>query len=65
MQNGRMQFTDAMRAKEMMFCPVGAMAMFLVTRFDLVRKEIPNFGSRRQWYATSLKKYVITESHSN
>ena len=66
MQNGNLEFTGAMRAKEMMFCPVGALAMFLITRWDLAKKEIPDFQSRKKWYSPPLtSRYVMTELQHN
>ena len=50
-QNGNVEYTGAMRTKEAMFCPVGALAMLFVTRWDLTRKEIPDFTRRESWYS--------------
>ena len=58
MQNGNVEFTGAMRAKQMMFCPVGALAMFLITLWDLAKKEIPDFQSRKKWYRPSLPLHL-------
>lgn len=48
--NASAHYFGALRHKEAVLCPVGALAMWFVHRFDFAGEKPPNFADRSSWY---------------
>jgi Centromere DNA-binding protein complex CBF3 subunit, domain 2 len=53
-QEGRAQYGIAFRNKDVQYCPVGAVALWLFYRIHTLSEPWPNFCNRREWYSTKL-----------
>ncbi|KAE8241896.1 hypothetical protein A4X13_0g7214 [Tilletia indica] len=51
---GRNEWGVAARHKDVEKCPVGALAMYLFERWDVLKKSFPSFDSRESWYQERL-----------
>ena len=48
------RYNGFLRAKTALACPVGALAQWLVYRWDVSDEEPPNFADRSSWYTTKI-----------
>jgi hypothetical protein len=55
-QHGRLETAGALRSRDPDICLLGALAFYLLLRWDLSPEPFPDFGSPRQWYSTRLIK---------
>lgn len=49
-QNGRVEYTGAIRHKDHRTCPVGSMALYWFWRFHSSDEEFPDMAQRKNWY---------------
>ena len=61
-QEGKAQYGVAFRNKDVRYCPVGAVALWLFHRFHILSEPWPNFSNRLEWYSTKLLS-KIANSH--
>ena len=47
-------YTGFLRTKEVLLCPVGALAFWLSYRWDVFGEEFPDFSDRASWFATKV-----------
>ena len=47
-------YTGVLRNKEVLLCPVGALAFWLSYRWDVFGEEFPDFSDRASWFATKV-----------
>ncbi|KAE8266440.1 hypothetical protein A4X09_0g5909 [Tilletia walkeri] len=47
---GHLEFGSFIRAADVELCPVGALALYLFSRFQLSREPFPDFSSSSAWY---------------
>ena len=48
------RYNGFLRAKTALACPVGALAQWLVYRWDILGEEPPNFADRSSWYTAKI-----------
>lgn len=51
---GKKQFMGSIRAKDPMFCTMGALAQSFFYRWQICGEQQPDFSSRAAWYRTKL-----------
>ncbi|OXV07073.1 hypothetical protein Egran_05155 [Elaphomyces granulatus] len=49
-QYGRMEYAVALRNKDPVICPLGALAIYLFWRWEFSGEPFPNFSHRAAWY---------------
>jgi hypothetical protein len=47
-------YTGFLRHKDVVLCPVGGLALWLLFRWDIFGEDIPDFSARSSWYSTKL-----------
>lgn len=52
--NRKVQYTGVLRTKDVSLCPVGALAMWFVFRWDVFGEKPPDFHDRSSWYNTAV-----------
>ena len=52
--NNKTMYTGFLRHKEVLLCPVGALAFWLSYRWDVSGEAPPDFSDRASWYDTKL-----------
>jgi len=55
-QAGRVEYGAPMRCKEVLLCPLNALAMYLFWRWHVDLEPFPNFTDRKKWYDIRLLK---------
>ena len=55
-QHGRLETAGALRSRDPAICVLGAVAFYLLLRWDLTDEPFPGFESRAQWYDIRLLK---------
>jgi hypothetical protein len=55
-QHGRLETAGALRSRDPEICLLGALAFYLLFRWDLSPEPFPDFGSPQHWYSTRLIK---------
>ncbi len=60
-QHGRLETAGALRSRDPDMCLLGALAFYLLFRWDLSPEPFPDFGSPRHWYSTRLIKAAGTD----
>jgi hypothetical protein len=55
-QHGRLETAGALRSRDPEICLLGALAFYLLFRWDLSPEPFPDFGSPQHWYGTRLIK---------
>lgn len=55
-QHGRLETSAALRNKDLLVCPIGALAFYLLYRWDLTDEPFPHLGDRKDWYNIKLLK---------
>jgi len=55
-QHGRLETAGALRSRDPAICVLGAVAFYLLLRWDLTDEPFPSFKSRSQWYDIRLLK---------
>jgi hypothetical protein len=55
-QHGRLETAGAFRSRDPDICLIGAVAFYLLFRWDLSPEPFPDFGSPQRWYNTRLIK---------
>ena len=55
-QHGRLETAGALRSRDPLICVLGAVAFYLLYRWDLTDEPFPCFKSRAQWYDIRLLK---------
>lgn len=60
-QHGRLETAGALRSRDPDMCLLGALAFYLLFRWDLSPELFPDFGSPRHWYSTRLIKAAGTD----
>ena len=50
----RQHYHDALRSRDVVLCPLDALAHWLVLRWDLLLEKRPNFRDRSSWYFTNV-----------
>jgi hypothetical protein len=67
-QHGRLETMGAFRNQDPFICPLGALAYYLLYRWDLTTEQFPDFSERSRWYNTRLllsaKPQSVTEELS-
>jgi|ERR1700738_4852893 hypothetical protein len=57
-KEGRYEVGAAARHKDVLQCPVGALAMYLFWRFHLAKEPFPDLSTNQRWYGTYLFRGV-------
>lgn len=60
-QHGRLETAGALRSRDPEICLLGALAFYLLFRWDLSPEPFPDFGSPQHWYSTRLIKAAGTD----
>ena len=55
-QHGRLETAGALRSRDPAICVLGAVAFYLLLRWDLTDEPFPDFESRARWYDIRLLK---------
>lgn len=55
-QHGRLETAGALRSRDPGICLLGALAFYLLFRWDLSPEPFPDFGSPQHWYSTRVIK---------
>lgn len=55
-QHGRLETAGALRSRDPLICVLGAVAFYLLLRWDLTDEPFPSLKSRAQWYDIRLLK---------
>ncbi|KAK4206867.1 short-chain dehydrogenase, partial [Rhypophila decipiens] len=55
-QHGRLETAGALRSRDPFVCVLGAVAFYLLLRWDLTDEPFPSFKNRAQWYDIRLLK---------
>ena len=55
-QHGRLETAGALRSRDPLICVLGAVAFYLLLRWDLTDEPFPDFNNRAQWYDIRLLK---------
>jgi len=55
-QHGRLKTAGALRSRDPLICVLGAVAFYLLLRWDLTDEPFPSLKSRAQWYDIRLLK---------
>ena len=53
-QYGKMEYAGALRNKDPVICPLGALAIYLFWRWEFSGEPFPNFSHRAAWYDRKL-----------
>ena len=55
-QHGKIEYGSSIRHKKVELCSVGALAVYLFSRFHFENEAFPDFSERKNWYETVLFK---------
>ena len=62
-QEGKAQYGVAFRNKEVQYCPVGGVALWIFYRYHIMNEPWPNFMYPDVWYNTKLLSKIKGEPH--
>ena len=62
-QEGKAQYGVAFRNKEVQYCPVGGVALWIFYRYYVMNEPWPNFMYPDVWYYTKLLSKIKGEPH--
>lgn len=55
-QHGKIEYGSSIRHKQVELCSVGALALYLFSRFHFENEGFPDFSERKNWYETVVFK---------
>lgn len=55
-QHGKIEYGSSVRHKEVELCSIGALALYLFTRFHYENEDFPDFTERKNWYEIAVFK---------
>jgi hypothetical protein len=51
-QHGKIEYGPLLRHRDVEVCSIGALVLYLFSRFHFENEELPNFEKRENWYKT-------------
>ncbi|KAG1049061.1 hypothetical protein G6F43_008591 [Rhizopus delemar] len=55
-QHGKIEYGSSLRHRDVEVCSIGALALYLFSRFHFENEKFPNFEKRENWYKTVVFK---------